>query len=428
MEKYEHVLENGFKVILIPNCLRPMVEVSGWTRAGYACRSGNATIDSRGWPALLVPQMLKRGTRSLSADEFEDMLDNFALRYEAEHSYSSAFFVEWDGKAIRPYEKELLRLMCESLSCPTFPEDELFTLKKDEEAGFINALSDVEKCASREGLRMLYGPAHYLFPLAAEESVAQLSLVTRNYLVPFWEKFYTPDRSGIVVAGDINPDIALAQIEEIFGRWDKADPFCDMPDMNLSSKNFYGEEGYEQRTVFVPDKADAVVYVLKRMDISSSHPDYAALRIAVYILGENAHSRLFQNVRRKCGSYDTGAMFHQMHVLPGCLLVFAHNPPEKIDATQNEVMRVLADFYENGTNDTELCLEKTVYRNRVAQSRSSLSGVAQEYVINHIAGNPNYVEDLAARVALLSVDDVNEAIRKYLDPSDMKVVRAGTIS
>lgn len=428
MEKYEHILENGFKIILIPNHSRPMVEIRGWTRAGYACRSGNATIDSRGWPASLVPQMLTRGTKFHSADEFEDALDVFALHYEAEHSHNSAFFAEWKGKAIRPYEEELLRLIHESLSCPIFPEEELFVLKKDEEAGLTNALSDVEKCASTEALRMLYGPSHHLFPLSVEESMAQLSLVTRDYLLPFWEKFYTPNRSGIVVVGDINPDIAHPHIEEIFGKLDKADPSCDMPEIDLSPKNFYVEEGYEERTVFVPGKTDAAVCVLKRMAIASSHPDYAALRIAVSILGGDTHSRIFQNVRRKCGSYDNGAMFHQMHVLPGCLLVFAHNPPEKIRSTQDEVMRVLADFYEHGISDAELDLEKTVHGCRVAQSRSSLSGVAEEHVINHIAGNPNYVEELAQGVAALTLEEVNAAIRKYLDPSDVKVVRAGTIN
>lgn len=417
MTRHSFILPNGLHVTLIPNSALPIVKAQGWMRGGFA-------LDARQWVGRLVPPMLKRGTLKHSKEEFEDMLDEHALLYNAGASSISNFFVEWSGRALGVYLKELLALACESLRFPSFPDEELSVLKKQREAGICKNDSDPAYRASNEVLRMLYGPSHPRFPLKAKESIAQLKAVRAEDLQSFWERHYSPGQSGLVVVGDMNVEDARSDIKDIFGEWVGAENSGDgysYPDDNCET------ERYEERVVFMPEKASAVLEVGQRLPISSVHPDYPALRTAVGILGGGMSSRLFKHVRAKHGlSYHVSASLDGVHTLSGYFSLFAYTNPDNIQKTQQETLRVLIEFCEEGVTSGELENTKAVLRGSRASQLSSLGGVAQDVVSGKIIGMPS--GELEGLVQELSVEEVNLAIRRYINFNKMKVVRAGTVS
>jgi len=432
MEIHRYTLDNGFEVVLIPDHTLPITEVRGWIKGGPACRSGSSTLDGQRWLGRIVPSMLTRGTNTYSREEFNGFLDEYALIYGCDVSGNSRFFVEWWGRAQSVFSKQLLEIMQESLCSPAFPEAELTVLKNQRETSVRRAESDPGTRAQRGGLRMLYGRSHPKFPLETEESIDQLRLVSRDDLQSFWEMHYAPDCSGVVVVGSIDLDIITADIQEIFGKWSGAHNRRDIPDFDIDAKDLYGLVGHEEKTVFIPEKSSATLWVGQRVPIGSTHPDYQAdypaLFTAVNALGSGPHSRLFRHVREECRlSYSVGAALPYMFVIPGHVTITADTNPDNILETQEEVFRVLGELYDYGITAEELEREKKVLRGNGLIYRSSLKGIAQEFVINAIAGSSNFIADVDERILKLTVEEVNEVVRKYLDPSLMKIVRAGTV-
>jgi len=371
--------------------------------------------------------MLKSGTRNYTKEAFADALDKHGLEYGVEPSSISSFFVEWEGKSLPAYLSELFELVGESLISPLFPDEELGKLKKRMEAVMRSNGSDPEFRAESEVMRMLYGPSHPHYSLSQEKAVAQIRGMTREDLSRFWGERYLPNTSGLVVVGDFDAEVAFAAVQEVFSQWSMPEDTEDPVEEDKDRINDFGaEEGYDERTVHLPDKANAVLWIGQRIPISATHPDYPALRTAVNVLGGGFHSRLVQYVREELGlSYGIGAVLQGTNTVPGHFSIFAHINPNNMKSAHEKTWLVLTEFCKNGITQEELDLEKATIRGKLAFVRSSFGGIVQEVVTDKIIGITR--RELERQILALGLDEANQAAHKYLDPSSMKVVRAGTL-
>jgi len=420
MEESTRVLSNGLEVILLPNHSLPIVRVKGWIKAGPALASST-------WLGKLVSQMLENGTRNYTKKEFGDALDERALEYDVEPSTTSNFFVEWKGTLIRAYLSELLELAGESLIFPSFPDEELGKLKKRMEAAMRSNESDPEFRAENEVMRMLYGPSHPNYSLPTEEAIVQIRGMRGEDILHFWEERYLPNTSGLVVVGDFDAEVAFVAVQEVFSQWSVREDTQDPVEEDKDHINDFGaEEGYDERTVYLPDKANAVLWIGQRIPISATHTDYPALCTAVNAFGGSFHSRFVQHVREKLGlSYYLRALLDDMNTIPGHFSVFAHTNPDNMQRTHEETWFLLGEFCKNGITQEELDQEKATVSGKLAFGRLSLKGIAKEVVTDKIIGMTR--QELEKKILALDLDEVNQAVREYLDPSRMKVVRAGTL-
>ncbi len=419
MQSRTSILENGFEITVMPDYSLPFVEVHGWVKSGL-------TIGKRRWLHRLVPPMLSKGTKIHVKEKFEDIMDCHALEYGAASSSTSRFFSEFGARALKAHIGELFMLMHESLSCPSFPENELAILKDMLEAELREKASDPEARAEEEIRRMLYGSSHPHFILPTREAMAGLRSVTRDDLNDFWEKRYAPDRAGIVLVGDINLDIIYACLSDTFGKWKALCASGEPEEEAKDAMHDFGSDEYEERTVFIPQKSSAILMLGSRIPFSSTHRDHSALRAAISVLGGGTNGRLFQHVREKHGlSYDVSASLEWMHTMPGYFSVIAHTNPDNIMRTQEEIMRVVSEFYERGISKEELEETKSMLRGTRSYMRSSLKGIAEELVSDKIIGLAASERD--ERIHRLCASEVNAVISKYLNPVRIKLVRAGTV-
>ena len=416
MEQSTYTFANVFHVTLIPNHNDPIVKTRGWIRSG-------PLMDSQKWVGALTAQMITRGTHMHSREEFEDMLEDHSLLYNVSSSGISSFFTEWSGGTPSSvYLKDLIGLAYESLRFPSFPDKELEIVRTQIESGILKNDNDPDIRAKSELLRMLYGPTHPYFSLPMDESIANLKMVTRDDLESFWKNHYGPHHSGIIVVGDIDPDSTLEYMQEVFGAWVQQGSYIET---NWDISDF-GSDEYEERVVFLPGNASATLLIGQRIAISSRHPDFPALRVAVSALGGGMHSRLFQHVREKKGlSYRTAASLNGVHAMEGYFSAIAMTNPDNMPRTQEETLHVIKEFCEDGITQEELDQEKAVWRGSRAFLGSSYSGIAELAITGMIAGIS--MPGLDEQISMLSLDEVNSAIGKYINPEKMKVVRAGTV-
>ena len=111
---------NGLSTFVIPTQVQDVVTISG-SMLGGMLFSDNNKIPS------LTSSMLDKGTRNNSKHEISNQLESIG----AEISFvSSNRHINFTAHCLKSNIDIVVRLIAEQLKEPTFPEDELLTLKK----------------------------------------------------------------------------------------------------------------------------------------------------------------------------------------------------------------------------------------------------------------------------------------------------------
>lgn len=372
----------------------------------------------------IIPQMLTRGTRHYTKSAFGKRLDKFGLQYSINTSSISPFFMEFDGRALSKFLPYLLGSIQESLHLPVFKEAELETEKGQYKVFIENREYDPQSRAANEGTRLLYAPGHPFYQSPEDLLLAQLEQLEAVDLQKTWGLIGVPENLRIVVVGDVDFSEVSQKVHNLFN-WDHYSGITAMIDGNTFAE-FEMDRGREERTIFIPDKANAAVWLGERVSITSTDERYPALRAANAILSSD--SRLFGYVREELNlSYHVYSQLINMQRMPGYLEVVAWTNFKDVEKTQEAMFHVLDEFVSSGVTQEELDQTSTMMRGRLAVASSSYRGIAQQEVVSMISGAKDFQRTLGRKVAELTVDDVNEAIGEFIHPDEMKIVRAGTI-
>ncbi len=178
-----------------------------------------------------------------------------------------------------------------------------------------------------------------------------------------------------------------------------------------------------------PDKANAVYFAGMQIPLRDDDPDYPALLIGNYIMGGGAlSSRLGDRVRQQEGlSYSVGSSLnaHPVDVRTNLSLMAITNPENRdrlVSVINEEIERLLAD----GITADELAAAKQGFLQAEQLSRTQDAELSATLASTEFVGRSmEYYNKLEKQVAELSVADVNNALKKYVDPSRLVIVTAG---
>lgn len=105
----------------------------------------------------------------------------------------------------------------------------------------------------------------------------------------FYRKFYRPDNVMVIVAGNFAPDEALEHLEKYFGA-------LQVPETPIDDTYTTEPAQDGERTVVVRRVGEVQLVGTAYHIPSGSHPDYAAAKALVYILGDEPSGRLYRNI------------------------------------------------------------------------------------------------------------------------------------
>jgi len=168
--------------------------------------------------ASLTSAMLTEGAGSRSAVEIADALDALQANLTGSASADSSslqLYVPAGGLA------EALPLMADAAQRPTFPRQELNTLRRRWLVRLDTARSDPDTIAALAFARGTYGPSHRS-AAALMGTADSITAITPEALHAFHESAYRPDNSTLIVVGDVLADRVLPLLETHFGKWQPA--------------------------------------------------------------------------------------------------------------------------------------------------------------------------------------------------------------
>jgi zinc protease len=213
-------LKNGLQVIVVENTAVPLVTVE------IAVKNGAWTEppEYNGLSHLYEHMFFKSNERS-RAQGYNDqaaelgMLSNAQTHEEVVNYYTTT---------IRSGAREAMKIMRDSLRYPLFDKQEL-----DQEIQVV--LDELNQHRSNPFFYLLEGVDRRLWYKYFSRKTpggdpATVAKATPEMMRTIQAKFYLPNNSALVVAGDVNAADVFKAAEELFGDWPRgADPFAKDP-------------------------------------------------------------------------------------------------------------------------------------------------------------------------------------------------------
>lgn len=410
-------LSNGTELALLPK------ETRGNTVAlQMTFRFGSeADITGRSDVAGLVASMLTRGSKDLDREQISRRLDELKAQLSISGGQQS---IGVFANTQREHLPALMALIADLLKHPTFPEAEFEQLRTQAITGIESQMTEPQAVAGNAMSRHFspWPKGHPYYARSFEETLAAMRAMQLDDLRAWHRDFYGAGNGEIAVVGDFDAAALKAQAEALFGGWNTPRAFVRIPDPFVETPTV-------SRALETPDKANAVILMRTELPISDSHPDYAALVAANYVLGGGSlKSRLADRVRQKDGlSYSVASQFGADALDEnGSLMFYAIAAPENIARVEAAFREEFARLLRDGVEADELKdaidgLLKARQRQRgedgalVAQLRDGL------YLDREMA----WSAALEAKIAALTPAQVHDALKRQFGLRPMSVFSAG---
>lgn len=398
-------LDNGLRVIVVENHKLPRVSyqltvdrdpVMEGDKAGYVDMAG---------------ELLKAGTETKSKNDIDKAIDYIGASM---NTYSTGAY----ASSLKKHSEELLSIMSEVILQPTFPEEELEKSKKQTLSNLASQKSDANSISSNITKAMRFGLDHPYGEQKTEETVEK---VTREDLVNYYQNYFKPNISYLVVVGDIDEEKARSQAEKFFGSWERGEVDRTMyPDPTPPENN---------RVVFVPlpNAVQSVINVTYPIDLEPGSPDAIPASVMNSILGGGVFSgRLMQNLREDKGfTYGARSSLSTDKEI-GYFSAGASVRNEVTDSAITEIIYELERMTDELVADSTLQFVKNGMNGNFARSLERPQTIARFALNIERYDLPedyyqNYLENLAA----VTKEDVKRMAEKYIKPQNAYITVVG---
>ena len=405
-------LPGGMKLALLPKKTR-----GGTVVARLTLRWGDEQSKmGRSAACNLASAMLMRGTTKHTREQLRDEFDRLKASVGVGGESSSI-------ETLRPNFPAVLRLVAEVLREPAFPASEFEQLKRSALTGIESQKSDPNALAGLQLARHLspYPPKHWLYTPTLEERMQRLQSVSIEDLQRCHAEFYGASNAELAVVGDFDAEEIARLAQQLFGDWNSPRPFTRIADS-------YHDVPAINRNLDTPDKANAVFRAGLNLPLRDDQPDYPALALGNYLLGGSSDARLSRRIREQEGlSYSVRSWLSAGSIdVVGEFGISAIYAPQNRARIETEILDVLQQVLREGFSDAEVATARKGYLALRKLSRTQDGALAGRLANNLYLGRRfAWDADFDAKIAALTPQQIQSALKRYLDPHKLSIVKAG---
>lgn len=415
---HRSALKSGFRLALLPKKNRGEA-----VSAVVSLRIGDEkTLTNRGMTPTLTAQMLMRGTKTLNHQQLTDSLNK--LKAKVSIASAGAGNVRATIETTRQTFAATLKLVGDMLRQPALDATEFEQVQREAVAGSDAQRGEPVVLGQITFARQVgkYAKGHPRYVPLPEEQVEQLKAATIADVRKFYTEFYGASTGELAVVGDFD-DAEIARVAaDAFGGWKSATPFKPVP-VSLAATTS-GKQSVE-----TPDKANALFVVGATFAMKDADPDYPALLLINYMLGESPlDSRLPARIRVKEGlSYAVQSALNVGSLdRAGQWIALAIYNPANADKVYAAFFDEMGKLAKDGFSADEVEKGKTTYLQRRSMARANDLTLATQLANGLYLGRTmSFDDEIEKTIGALTADQVNAALRHNLDPAKMTVVIAG---
>jgi len=405
----ETTLTNGLTLVLIDDRRLPLVNLR------LAFRSGDAN-DPADLPGLsdMMSHLLTEGTTTRSSRQIAEEIERLGATLSVG---STSDFTTIAASGLSVYSEEILELTADVTLRPTFPQNEVDLARENTQQMLIQQRAQPTFLASERMAKVMFGEQHPYARISPTPEM--LDAFTRDDLQSFRDSTFSPTNAVMIVVGDFEQEPLIAEIEKLFGNWESA-PVSRVVTAPLPERTARGTYVIDR-----PGSAQSNI-VIANHGITRTSPDYFPLLLMHTVLGANASSRLFMNLREEKG-YTYGAYSNlDARRLAGTFRATAEVRTAVTGASLHEF------FYElNRIRDAAVTEEE------ISNAKAYLTGVfplrieTQEGLIDQLVSikmfdlPDDYLSTYRDQVSAVTREDIQRVAQEYVQPDRAALVIVG---
>ncbi|TGV03100.1 M16 family metallopeptidase [Flavivirga rizhaonensis] len=381
--------------------------------ADYLNTGGNEVVPS------LTAQMLSKGTINNDKFQFSQKLEKLGVRLlisARTHNVNISF------KCLKKDLSTVINLLAEELRYPLFDKKEFDLLKQQNIGNIKQGLTDPGTQGFIALSQAIYPKGHPNYSTDTQASIENLNKVTLDELKAFHKSYFGPAGMHIVAVGDVDNKALYSALKKAFKGWKGG----------LTNKAQYKNPTKVNaltKVVTIPQKPSAEMYIGQYTGIKRMDNDFLPFYLGTSILGGGFSGRLMQTVRDNDGlTYNIGAS-HSGHTYTGghWSVKASFNPTlfqKGLDATMVQIKK----WANEGVTAKELASMKSTLTGSFKVGLSTtggLAGVLLSFVERGL--EPNYVDQYSKDIEAVTLNEVNNAIKKYIDLNKLIIIKSGSL-
>lgn len=356
----------------------------------------------------LLPALLWRGTTRYDYQGLRDKIDSLMSTVDID---GNAGVMSLTAKTERAYVSELFATLMHILSEPKFDVDEFAIVQKREIDNYEEIKSDPQRLGflELERLKNPWPKDHILYVHSFDEIIAALKKLDVNRVREAHQKLFALDRLLISAVGDCDSDSLVHELPKILTNSQARVPY------ERIVRPFI-ENVATELTLDTKDKEMAIIAYGFNFPMRDDHEDYAALKLANYMFGENMNSRLMMRIREKEGiSYGAGSGVDiSRYDESANLTIYAMAAPQSVARAQRAIDEEWSRFLNDGVTPHELeSAQESIwlsFENMLANDNFLAGALAHDLDIGRTF---LMREKLYLRMKALSVNDIKAVAQKW---------------
>jgi zinc protease len=404
------VLENATVVLVKRTTTTPAVAISLAMRAGSASDPDDALGTT--W---LLSRLIDRGTASRPAAVIAEELDSRGISLTVTVTRHSFTIV---CTCLSEDFEPVLALLGDMLMAPSLAEEEIAT-RKGEVITAIRQDDDNPAVRAMETLMAHLYPGHP-YGRRTKGSIEVVESLTRTDLARQHVGRFAPAELTAVLVGDVDPARATDVAARVFGHWRTvALPRPLLPPVVAAARR--------QRIVIpMMNKAQAdIAYGFTA--IARRDPAYYAFWLMNNVFGQYAiGGRLGDSIRERQGMAYYVSSSLDANIAEGPLSIRAGVGPGNVDRAIASIDEEIVSVVRDGVTQKELDDSRRYLIGSIPRALETNAAIANFLQTEEVFGlGLDYDARLPDLLTAVTLDEVNAAARRILDPDRATVVIAG---
>jgi zinc protease len=414
----DFALPNGFKYSILKKPVK-----GGKVNIRISIPMGSeVTLKGKKYIAEMMGNLMLAGTSDMTKAEINDKID--ALKANVNFSISEQNL----SIRIESYKDklpELLPIVQSVLNRATFPQKEVETSYLESKVFLENDKKEPQSIVFTGINRFSnnYEADHILYTPTPQEKIEGLSKVTQAQIVDFYKNFLNLGNGYGTVLGEIDETIVQNWLSQAFNQKTGTEPYLAIQKSNAKTTGETKEE-------LTPDKENAAVAGIITFNFSEKHPDYPAMVMLSEMLGSGGFmtARIPTRLREKEGiSYGAGSWLEANPIMDVSQIgIYAFFNPKAKDKVQTALAEELQKVVKEGFTEDEL---KKALLNHANSEKTNLGFDNYLSYLNNkkfaYQVPVQATEDLENKIQKITVEQVNQVAKKYLDPQKISWIYAG---
>jgi zinc protease len=406
-------LANGMQIIELPKQTR-----GNTVNGSLTLNIGDVkSLNGKKLTSEAVASLLERGAGKLNRQQIADRLEELKAKLSIS---ASGDRVHISFETRHDQLPGFLDLLQDILRNPTFPSAEFEQFKTELLTGLEEQRHQPEGVAENALGRYdnPYPKGDIRYAATFEEQIEGMKALKLADVKAFHSNFYGTDHAQLALVGDFD----RMETEKQLTDWKSHVAYSRVPEPYRASKS-------NSQQLETPDKANAFYIAALGVPLKDDAPDYVPLMLVNRVLGGGAlKSRLADRLRQKDGiSYGAGSWLsgneYEANSSFGLYAIYA---PQNLDKLKAGVSEVLAAALKDGITEQELSEAKSGILQDSAVARTQDGTLAGALANQLKAGRTmEFSAERDAKIRKATLDEVNAALRKYVDLDHLVQVYAG---